>query len=453
MQHIIDMISNGTKMNESEHDELINEVSAELVELYEIEYDPDNLIPADDETANRILEAAFDLLEAVGVYSVDTKSVFTIPRDEIFRSVQNSQRYLNIGEGSDKYLLTLAGSSEKKKTSIMGGPNASPVTPEMFIPIHRSYAKYTDIDSIAPAYLDVPAGSAKKGPANLMKARQAVQLVKEACALEGRPDMCITTPPHIEDPVAAVSVANPRFMGSGDLQEIIPQQGLKVNYSELSRVYHYKMTGSNYLCSPMLVRGLSAATPEQFAIEIAAEALKSQVVYGASVFFKYPAHIHTGDPLKTLWASFAATQALSKNEICLQGSVVTSSAGPCTEMMFYETAVQTIGYVVCGCDILSGPVSNNGSITNQVSGLDAHFMAEVSRFASDLSLKDANYLCNELFSRYESKLNAPEIGKPFVDCYDMNTIEPTQEYWKLYETVIADIYYILQQKNRRISRR
>ena len=454
MQHILDMISNGTKMSESEHDELISEVGAELVELYEIKQDSENLIPMDDKTANKILEAAFDLLEAVGIYSIDTKSVITIPRSEIFRSIQNSRKYLNIGEGSDKYLLTLTANTEKKRTLIMGGPNACPVTPEMYIPIHRSYAKFTDIDSIAPASLDVPPTNfMKRGPVNLMHARRAVQLVKEACALEGRPDICMTTPPHIEDPVAAVSVANPRFMGPGDLQEIIPQQGLKVKYDELSRIYHYKMTGSNYLCSPMLVRGLSTATSEQFAIEIVAEALKSQVIYGASVFFKYPTHIHTADAFKTLWASFAATKAISQNEVCFQGSVVTSSAGPCTEMMFYETAVQTIGYVACGCDIISGPVSNNGSISNQAAGLDAHFMAEISRFASKLSLMDANYLCSELYSKYEHKLKTPDIGKSFEDCYDMKTIEPTREYADLYESVITEIHQIMQQKNKRVTRK
>jgi methylamine--corrinoid protein Co-methyltransferase len=336
---------------------------------------------------------------------------------------------------------------------IMGGPNASPVTPDLYIPIHRSYSKYRDINAIAPASLDTSSmNTLKKGPETLMRARQAVQLVKEACASEGRPDMCIVTPPHIEDPIAAVSVANPRFMGPGDLQEIIPRLDLKINYDELSRVYHYKMTGANYLCSPMVLRGITTDSPEQFAIEIVAEALKSQVIYGASVFLKYPVHIDPADCYKTLWASFLSSMAISQNRICLHGSVVNNSAGPCTEMMMYETAVQAIGYVACGCDILSGPISNNGNIPNHVAGLDAQFMAEVSRFAAELSRKDANYLCMELFSRYKNKLNTPDIGKSFTECYNLETMEPTNEYLDVYEHAIDDIYQILQQKNRRITK-
>jgi len=453
MQQIVDMINNGTKIAESEHEKMIYEVCHELADLYEIRYDPKVLVPADKEMASRVLDAAIDLLEMTGVYSIDTKKIIPIPREKTLRSIQNSRSYLNIGEGRDKYLLHLKSGPENKMPLIMGGPNASPVTPDMYVPIHRSYAKYTDVNSIAPAYLDLPPSNyMKRGPANLMHAREAVQYVKEACALEGRPDMCIVTPPHIEDPVAAVSVANPRFMGLGDLQEIIPRMDLKINYDELSRIYHYRMTGSNYMSSPMVLPSITTDSPEQFAIKIVAEDLKSQVIYNASVAFKYPAHINSGDYLKTLWASFIATTAISSNEVCLQGAVVNNFAGPCTEMMMYETALQTIGYVVSGCDILSGPVSNSGNISNHVAGLDAQFMAEIAHFALDLSRKDANYLCLELFSRYKHKLTAPDFGMAFNECYNVETVEPRQEYLDLYENMINEVYKILHQKNRRNAR-
>jgi methylamine--corrinoid protein Co-methyltransferase len=98
MQHILDMIAGGTKMAESDHEELIHEVGLELVNSYEIVYDIENLIPNDDDMADRVFEAAIDLLELVGVYSLDTKKVLQIPRDSILRSIQNSRNYLNIGE-------------------------------------------------------------------------------------------------------------------------------------------------------------------------------------------------------------------------------------------------------------------------------------------------------------------------------------------------------------------
>ncbi|MCL2862597.1 MAG: monomethylamine:corrinoid methyltransferase [Methanimicrococcus sp.] len=448
MQQIIDMINDGTKMTESEHDALVYEVGLALAESYEIKYDPKTLIPADDDMAGRVLDAAIDLLEMAGVYSIEAKKNIFIPREKTLRSIQNSRSYLNIGEGRDKYLLNL-NDAEHKMPLIMGGPNASPVTPDMYIPIHRSYAKYTDVNAIAPAFLDMPpVNSMKKGPSNLMHAREAVQYVKEACALEGRPDMCIVTPPHIEDPVAAVSVANPRFMGLGDMQEIIPRTDLKITYDELSRIYHYRMTGSNYMSSPMVLPSISTDSPEQFAIKIVAEDLKSQVIYGASVAFKYPAHINPEDYLKTLWASFIATAAVSTNEVCLQGAVVNNFAGPCTEMMMYETALQTVGYVACGCDILSGPVSNNGSVPNHSAGLDAHFMAEIARYATKLSKKDADDLCMELYNRYKDKLMSPDIGLKFSECYNTETIEPTEKFLELREKVISDIYKIRQKKQK-----
>jgi methylamine--corrinoid protein Co-methyltransferase len=58
-----------------------------------------------------------------------------------------------------------------------------------------------------------------------------------------------------------------------------------------------------------------------------------------------------------------------------------------------------------------------------------------------------------LYSKYEHKLRTPDIGKPFEDCYDMKTIEPTREYADLYESVIAEIHQMVQQKNRRATRK
>ncbi|WP_406657331.1 monomethylamine:corrinoid methyltransferase [Methanolobus sp. ZRKC2] len=458
MQYIIDSLQNGEKMPVSEHEALIYEAGLELVEDYEIFFDHENLIPTDESMAQNVYEAAIDLLETVGFYSVDTKKVINISREQIIRSTQNTRNYLNLGEGIDKFSLSIRNDSGTKLPLIMGGPNASPVTTELYTPIHRSYAKFKDIGALAPASLDASDSIlSNKGPVNLFHARQAVELVKQACALEGRPDLCIVTPPHIEDPIAAVSVANPRFMGSGDLQEIIPHLDLKVNFDELSRVYHYRMTGSNYLCSPMvLLGGITTSSPEQSSIEMVAEALKAQVIYDPSAFVKYPTQVETASPgrsLEMLWASFLASMALSQNKVCLHGSVVSNSAGPCTEMMMYETAVQTIGYVACGCDIISGPVSNHGSIPDHVAGLDAHFMAEVARFAIDLSKKDANYLCLELFSKYQDMISHPDIGKSFVDCYDLDKIEPTSEYMEIYEKAIDEIHQTMHQKYVRGSRR
>jgi len=454
MQRIIDLFSSGEKMSVSDHETLIYEAGLELIEEYGIFFDHENLIPADEHMANNVYEAAIDLLEIAGVYSIDSNKAITISRDEIVRNTQNTRKYLNLGDGIDKYLLSFRDGSSTKLPLIMGGPNASPASPELYIPIHQSYAKFKNINAIAPASLDTSNSvSSNKGPVNLLHARQAVELVKQACALEGRPDMCIVTPPHIEDPIAAVSIANPRFMGLGDFQEIIPHPDLKVNYDELSRVYHYRMTGSNYLCSPMiLLGGIATSTPEHSAIVMVAEALKSQVIYDASAFFKYSTQIEPrgpDGPLETLWASFIASMAISQNRICLHGNVVNNFAGPCTEMMMYETAVQTIGSVACDCDIISGPVSNQGNIPDHVAGLDAHFMAEISHFASGLSKKDANYLCLELFSKYRDMLSHPDLGKAFIDCYDIDTIEPTNEYREVYEKSMDDVYQIIHQKYQR----
>ena len=47
----------------------------ELVNKYEINFNPDIIVPSDDELADRIFQAGLELYTAVGTYCVDTKRI------------------------------------------------------------------------------------------------------------------------------------------------------------------------------------------------------------------------------------------------------------------------------------------------------------------------------------------------------------------------------------------
>jgi methylamine--corrinoid protein Co-methyltransferase len=294
--------------------------------------------------------------------------------------------------------------------------------------------------------VDQPTKYKTKGtPLTIYRAQKGIVELKEACRQEGRPNMCIVTPPYIEDDYSAISITHPMFMRPSDLQEII-SQGFKVTYDELTRAVHYKTLGVNSLCTQMgVMGGITAASPEQFAIELVAQGLKVLYAYSSSAYFKYPTNIEYAPSasLDTLRASFVSSMALSRNTRQFHGTVVHNSAGPCTKMMMYETAIQTIGYTVCGDDMLSGPVASGGRIPDYTGGLDAQFMAEVADIAKRLSLTDADFVCKEIYEKYKYKIEEPDIGFSFTQCYDIDTIEPSDEYYKIYNSVINDLYDIL----------
>ncbi len=45
-----------------------------------------------------------------------------------------------------------------------------------------------------------------------------------------------------------------------------------------------------------------------------------------------------------------------------------------------------------------------------------------------MKLSDANELVKKLLGKYESKLNAPPLGKSLYECWDPETRRPSKEY-------------------------
>lgn len=447
MYHIIEQMLNGEKIKETEHDVLIYKTSSELVETHDISFDPGHPVPSDVKMADRVYTAALELLERVGIYSMDTGRVVKLGEDEIINGIQNTRGSYTVGNGIDKTEFFFRDLLDDRKPIIMGGPCGTPISAESYIPVHRSYAKLNCIDIIAPATIyEMFDPHLMKTPLSLYTAQTAVTLVKEACALEGRPDMCFTGPPSISDLKAAVAITHPRFMREWDVQEIYQQLDLKTNFDAVTKAIHYRSIGCVYLCDQgFILGGETTDRPEQMAIEVVAEALKARLIHQGHMYFKQVDDLRTGagSTLEAMWSSFIGSMALTRNTRYLHGTDINNSAGPCTTMMMYETAAQTIGNVVCGTDILAGPMPNGAHIIDHAGGLDAQLMAEVAELSTSLSMEDANFLCLELFKLYENKLKRPDYGMPFMECYNPKTLEPSMEYMEKYRQVLQDIYGII----------
>jgi methylamine--corrinoid protein Co-methyltransferase len=56
----------------------------------------------------------------------------------------------------------------------------------------------------------------------------------------------------------------------------------------------------------------------------------------------------------------------------------------------------------------------------------------VLKAAAGMTRKKGNEIVNQLIPKYEDKLKTPDIGKPFQDVYDLDTLTPTQELQDLY---------------------
>jgi len=82
-----------------------------------------------------------------------------------------------------------------------------------------------------------------------------------------------------------------------------------------------------------------------------------------------------------------------------------------------------------------GPRTATGTITGHFSGLEARFTGELLRAASKLNRGQAEEIVQKAYARYEDDLTTQPYGKHFKEVYDLKTIQPTDEWLKMYEEV------------------
>jgi methylamine--corrinoid protein Co-methyltransferase len=132
------------------------------------------------------------------------------------------------------------------------------------------------------------------------------------------------------------------------------------------------------------------------------------------------------------WAEGVSTQAISRNTHINGTDVQNQVAGPCTTMLMYESAVCMINLATSGAAGYLGPRTAGSKYANHIVPLDCKWCGEVLKAAAGMTRKKGNEIVNQLIPKYEDKLKTPDIGKPFQDVYDLDTLTPTQELQDLY---------------------
>ena len=74
-----------------------------IAQKWDIKYNPDQMVPCDDEMLDRLWQAAVDLVAEVGVLCVDTRRVIEFSRKEILDAAANTADRYTIGTGKDTF--------------------------------------------------------------------------------------------------------------------------------------------------------------------------------------------------------------------------------------------------------------------------------------------------------------------------------------------------------------
>jgi len=192
--NIYDRALNGPKVDEKEFDmKMIFQKSKELAKKYEIQYNPDDVVPQDKDMARRTFDAGVELLSNVGVYSRDTQIIIEFSKDEIKDALNNIKDFIFMGENSDTVMCKARLLSDKRKPCIIGGPNGAPISENNYISILNSYAKES-IDGLHTGSLVSIFGRniRARTPSEFLACQYEVIWAREAIRRAGKPGLSIT---------------------------------------------------------------------------------------------------------------------------------------------------------------------------------------------------------------------------------------------------------------------
>jgi methylamine--corrinoid protein Co-methyltransferase len=211
---------------------------------------------------------------------------------------------------------------------------------------------------------------------------------------------------------------------------------MKVDYERMKKVVFLNHKGLNKYGLYGPIMGGYAGGPEATAIVHLAHHFLGLMVFEVQWHDGFPLHLMQGcnSTRDLLWLISVTGQALSRNTHLLIGANAFTAAGPCTEMVVHEIAAFVLAATVSGFHLNLVAVARN-KLPERSSGMEARIGAETAHLIArqGVTRKQANAIVQKILGEYESKIpDAPE-GKRFDECYNLETVKPTQEYLDIYE--------------------
>ncbi|KKG14697.1 hypothetical protein EO94_01950 [Methanosarcina sp. 2.H.T.1A.3] len=164
----------------------------ELKQKYGLDFKGE-FVPTDKDMMGKLFQAGFEMLLECGIYCTDTHRIVKYTEDEIWDAINNVQKEFTLGTGRDAVRVSKRSVGDKKKPIIQGGPTGSPISEEVFMPIHMSYALEKEVDTIVDGVMTSVRGKSPipGSPYEVLAAKTETRLIKQAAAMAGRPGMGI----------------------------------------------------------------------------------------------------------------------------------------------------------------------------------------------------------------------------------------------------------------------
>ncbi|MCQ6963744.1 hypothetical protein PV02_11765 [Methanolobus chelungpuianus] len=183
----------GQKVTQDDWDLMTIPMKAmELKQKYNLDFKGE-FVPTDKDMMENLFKAGFDMLLECGIFCTDTSRVVKYTEDEMWDAINNVQKKFTLGTGRDAVEVKKRKVGDKRKPIVQGGPTGSPISEDMFLPVHMSYALEKEVDTIVNGVMMTVRGRPPipKSPYEVLAAKTEARLIKTAAAMAGRPGMGI----------------------------------------------------------------------------------------------------------------------------------------------------------------------------------------------------------------------------------------------------------------------
>ena len=223
-----------------------------------------------------------------------------------------------------------------------------------------------------------------------------------------------------------------------DAHEVSQLNEMKMDTAGLNMLAGWGASGDIVMMEQMPIFGGYIGGAEETAICDVATMIASFAVFDCDIHLDGPIHIRWGttSTRETLQIAAHAAAALDMNTDFLLANQYYTLAGPCTQMCLLETAAQAMTDTASGRELLSGVATAKGVAQNMTTGMEARMMGEVSLATCGMDVEDVNVAIDNVLRLYEKDFSHAPQGKRFQDCYDLRSLEPTDEYVELYDQTI-----------------
>ena len=436
----------GPKMKRSDWDmEKVLLPVRRMVKEYDLRWDKKQTIPNDPDLADRIFQAGLALAQQSGVYAISTGHVLEFSEQEIRTALEAIPRSLSMGEGDDVRRLYARQIMDQRPPLVWAGNPGVPTPEDLFLPMVKSWMQEPVVDMATCGSLTHVRGyKVRTGePIEIAATRNELRWLRQGLREVGRPGMGLLAAQSGVSEIGDLAAAHPDYLRPCDSHLVAMFNELIISQDNMARAANAIEYGMrNASLATVMVGGLGGDAPGAAVVQVASFLL-ANLVCMADYHLLHPIHIRhvaTSTPA-VMWVQGIVQQAFARNAPCIIVSDIYPKSGAMTPELLYETAANAIAITVSGGH-LEGVGSADGALPNG-SGLEARLMGEVGHAVArqGVDLTEAEALIQRLLPHYQHvfKLEGGNPGLPFDQVYDLQSLQPTPAWQKMYDEVVKQL--------------